>query len=163
MKHKKPEYISKTDALKKLQRYCAYQDRCHQEVRRKLLDLGVYGDELEEVMAELVEEKFLNEERFARSYARGKFRMKKWGWIRIQKELKQREISVYCIRKAREEIEEDAYHRTLREVLEKRFRNKSGFRNDYERIQDLIKYGFSRGFETNLVVPVANQIVKGVN
>jgi regulatory protein len=75
----KSSYVSKEDALKKLQRYCAYQDRCHQEARRKLLDLGIYGDDLEEIISELISDNFLNEERFARSFARGKFRIKGWG------------------------------------------------------------------------------------
>ena len=96
--------MTKLEALKKLQKYCAYQDRCHQEVRSKLLDLGIYGDDLENVMVELIEENFLNEERFARSYARGKFRIKKWGKVRILRELKQRQISAYCIRKGMEKL-----------------------------------------------------------
>ena len=113
MPHKPKKYTSPEDALKKLQRYCAYQDRCHKEVRSKLLDLGVYGDELEAIIAELVTENFLNEERFARSYARGKFRMRQWGKKRIVRELKVRDISEYCIRKALLEIEEDVYYENL--------------------------------------------------
>ena len=113
------KYISKDDALSKLQRYCAYQDRCHQEVRSKLLDLGIYGDDLEEIISDLISENFLNEERYARSYARGKFRIKRWGRMRIQQELKQRKISAYCLRKAMEEIEEEEYEQTLRTILEK--------------------------------------------
>ena len=68
-KHPTKKYTSKADALVKLQRYCAYQDRCHQEVRSKLIELGIYGQDLEDVMASLIEENFLNEERFARSLA----------------------------------------------------------------------------------------------
>lgn len=154
-------YLSQKDALKKLQRYCAYQDRCHQEVRRKLLDLKVYGETLEAVIAELIQDNFLNEERFARSYARGKFRMKKWGWWRISQELKKRQISEYCIRKAKEEIEEDVYLETLESVLQKRFRDKPGITAYYEKRQDLIKYGMSRGYETPLVIATTNKIIEG--
>ena len=146
----KKKWISKTDALKKLQRYCAYQDRCHQEVRKKLLDLGVYGDDLEEVISDLIEEKFLDEERFARSYARGKFRMKKWGRVRILRELKQRQISAYCIRKAMEEIEDDVYMDTLVKVLEKKWNESEGLQ-DYQRRKKVADYGIRRGFESNLV------------
>ena len=103
------KYLSKADALKRMQRYCAYQDRCHSEVRTKLIELGVYGDTLEEIMAELVIERFLDEERFARSYVRGKFRLKKWGRVRIKRELKLRKISAYCQRKGLEEIEEELF------------------------------------------------------
>jgi regulatory protein len=80
-------------AFKKLERFCAYQDRCHQEVRRKLYDLGLYGADVDQVMARLIEDRYLDEERFARSFARGKFRMKSWGRKRIERELKQREVS----------------------------------------------------------------------
>ncbi len=73
------KYTSKAEAWVKIQRFCAYQDRCHSEVRSKLLDMGVYGDTLEELMADLITERFLDEERFARSFAGGKFRIKHWG------------------------------------------------------------------------------------
>jgi len=96
-------------ALAKLQKYCVYQDRCHSEARTKLLKLKVYGDDLENVMSELIQEDFLNEERFARSFVRGKYRMKKWGRDKIRMELKKKSISAYCIKKGMEEIEEDTY------------------------------------------------------
>ena len=151
------KYISFEDALKKAQRYCAYQDRCHQEVRRKLKDLGVYGEDLGQIMVLLVEENFLNEERFARSYARGKFRMKRWGRNRILKELKQRAISDYCIRKAMEEIDPEEYEKTLISVLEKRHADKPNIVGQYKVRQDLIKYGLSRGYESALVIPIASK------
>ena len=97
------EWVSKEEALAKMQRYCAYQERCHEEVRSKLLNMGVYSDWREEIIVQLIEENFLNEERFARSFARGKFRIKQWGRNRIRQELKKRKISDYCVRKAMEE------------------------------------------------------------
>lgn len=149
---KKPvkKYTSKADALVKLQRYCAYQDRCHQEVRSKLIELGCYGQDLEEVIANLIEEKFLDEERYARSFARGKFRMKQWGRSRIRQELKLRNISDYCIRKAMEEINEVDYLNTLREVLEKRA-EQIAEADDFARKGKLAQYAMSRGFEAELV------------
>jgi regulatory protein len=144
------KYTSKADALVKLQRYCAYQDRCHQEVRSKLIELGCYGQDLEEVMASLIEEKFLDEERFARSFARGKFRMKQWGRTRIRQELKLRNISDYCIRKAMTEISEQDYLKTLEEILEKRA-TQIGEANDFERKGKLAQYAMSRGFEGDLI------------
>ncbi len=148
----KPEkkYTSKADALVKLQRYCAYQDRCHAEVRTKLIELGCYGQDLEDVMASLIEEKFLDEERFARSFARGKFRMKQWGRVRILQELKQRKISDYCIRKAMEEIKEAEYLQTLNDVLEKRA-YQIAEADDFARKGKLAQYAMSRGFEADLV------------
>lgn len=147
---KKKKYVSKTEALAKLQRYCAYQDRCHQEVRSKLLDLGIYGDDLEEIIADLIQENFLNEERFARSFARGKFRMKKFGRVRIKRELKQRQVSDYCIRKAMTEIEEEDYQKTLREVVRKKYQSLKDS-DDFTRKGKVAKYVINRGFESKLV------------
>jgi regulatory protein len=143
------KWISKTDGLKKLERYCAYQDRCHQEVRSKGLDIGLYGDELEEVIATLIENNFLNEERFARSFARGKFRMKKWGRVRIRQELKMRKISAYCIRKGLEEIEEDQYLKTLDEIIGKRSERHPGI-PAYQQRKKVVDYLLRRGYEVAL-------------
>lgn len=150
-------YLSKEDALKKLQRYCAYQDRCHNEVRSKLLDLGVYGDTLEEVMADLIIDKFLDEERFARSYARGKFRLKKWGRVRIQQELKLRRVSAYCIKKGLSEIDEEDYWDTLRLILQKK---QTDYRRKYDNYASRYKaatYAMGRGYESYLVWEVLNE------
>ena len=150
MKNKKTKYITKEEGLAKLQKYCAYQDRCHQEVRTKLITLGIYGDDLEEIIVELIADNFLNEERFARSYARGKFRMRRWGRVRILNELKFRKITDYCIRKAMTEIEEEDYLETLIEVLEKKklqIKEKDTFKANNK----IAKYAISRGFETGLV------------
>ncbi len=150
------KYLSKADALVKLQRYCAYQERCHREVRSKLLELGIYGDDLEDIIASLINENFLNEERYARSFARGKFRMKQWGRSRIRSELKMREISDYCIRKALEEIEESEYLDTLRSILKKRagqINATEGFSQKHK----LAQYALSRGFEAELVWEVLKE------
>lgn len=149
------KYVSKADALVKLQRYCAYQERCHQEVRSKLLDLGIYGDDLEEIIAALIQENFLNEERFARSFARGKFRVKKFGRDRIRGELKLRKISDYCIRKAMTEIEEADYLRTLHEVIEKKS-NSLMEEDEFARKGKVAKYAIGRGFESKLVWEILN-------
>lgn len=144
------KYLSKDDALKKMQKFCAYQDRCHKEVRSKLLKLGVYGDTLEEVIMELILEKFLDEERFARSFVRGKFRIKRWGKNRILRELKMRNVSPYCIKKGMEEIEADIYLKTLEEVLVKKNRLLKE-PNEFKRRNKLAQYAIGRGFEPNLV------------
>lgn len=144
------KWISKTDGLKKLQRYCAYQDRCHQEVRKKLIDIGIYGDDLEDIIVDLIEDDFLNEERFARSYARGKFRMKKWGRSRIKRELKQRRISDYCIRKAMEEIEEPVYMKTLEEQIFKKLATLKET-EPYQQRRKIADHLIRRGYEVPLV------------
>lgn len=154
---KEKKFHTKEEALDKLQRYCAYQDRCHLEVRTKLLDLGIYGDDLEEVIVELIRENFLNEERFARSYARGKFRMKRWGRNRIKRELKFRQISAYCLRKAMEEIDEDEYQEVLTTILTKKIASTKAA-NDFLRKSKAGAYAISRGYEPGLVWEIIKTI-----
>jgi len=158
MAKKKIENITPEEALAKLQRYCAYQDRCHQEVRNRLLELGMRGDELEEVIADLIAENFLNEERFARSYARGKFRMKYWGKNRIRLELRKRKISEYCIRKAFEEIEEEGYLPQLRQLFENKKKQIKQKDNPFIFRQKLAQYALRRGFEPELVWKVVKEV-----
>ena len=151
------EWVSKEEALAKMQRYCAYQERCHEEVRSKLLNMGVYSDWREEIIVQLIEENFLNEERFARAFARGKFRIKQWGRTRIRQELKKRKISDYCLRKAMEEIEEEDYLNTLRTALIKK--NISLKEEDpYRRKSKLARYAVSRGFESELAWQLINDM-----
>jgi len=111
------------EALLKAQKYCAYQERCQQEVREKLYEWGISPDMLENTIAELISENFINEERFARVFAGGKFRIKKWGRIKIEGKLKSKNISEYCIKKGLEEIDEEDYQKTLRVVMEKKAQN----------------------------------------
>lgn len=133
-----------------MQRYCAYQERSHKEVRGKLLDLGIYGDDLEEILAQLISDNFLNEERFARAYARGKFRMKQWGRRRILQELKFRDVSAYSIRKAMEEIPEADYLETLETVIRKKA-DALDEPDGFKRRNKVAQYVIGRGFEPNLV------------
>lgn len=153
--------LSFEEALIKAQRFCAYQDRCHQELRFKLIEWGVYGDDLENVLAELIQERFLDEERFARSFARGKFRIKQWGRLRIVQELKKRDVSEYCIRAGMSEIGEEDYLETLRGLLEK----KAGMLGEdlppAERFQKIVRHAISRGFEPGLARDVAKELEKG--
>ncbi len=154
------KYISRDEALLRMQRYCAYQDRCHQETRRKLLDLGIYGDDLEEIMAQLVEDQFLDEERFARAFARGKFQIKSWGRIKILQELKARQISAYCQRKALEEIDEEAYRERLDQYLRSKFTEGKDGLSDFEQQQKAAQFALRRGFEPELVWDTLRQIFR---
>jgi len=112
------KYLTKEQALQKLKHYCAYQERCHSEVKEKLYQLGVWKKEHDEIIASLIEENYLNEERFAVAYAGGHFRIKQWGRIKIKYELKQKQVSEYSIKKALKQIEDEEYGK----VLEKRAR-----------------------------------------
>lgn len=145
------KYTSKAEAWVKIQRFCAYQDRCHSEVRSKLLDMGVYGDTLEELMADLVTERFLDEERFARSFAGGKFRIKHWGRVRIRQELKRRRVSDYCIRMGLSEISDDDYQTTLTTLLEKQYAAHLPQSDAFTAKQKAAQYALRRGFESELV------------
>lgn len=155
------KYTSYEQALKKLQHYCAYQDRCHSEVRTKLLDLGVYGMDLENIITELISDNFLNEERFARSYARGKFRMKKWGRSKITINLKKKRISAYCIKKAMTEIDEEEYRETLKEIINKRMGDVENW--DYALFQKTGKYALQKGYESHIVWDIISKMRNSVN
>jgi regulatory protein len=106
------------EAMLKAAAYCAYQERCHQEVEDKLSEWGVYGTDAGEIIIALMEQNYLNEERFAKAFAGGKFRVKRWGRNRIRMELKARKVSDYCIRSGMKEIDEDQYAETLRTLAE---------------------------------------------
>ena len=148
-KEKKVVYTHE-QALDALQDYCAYQDRCHKEARQKLRELGYYGDPAEVVICELIREKYLDEERFARSFARGKFKMKRWGRQKITRELKQRDISAYCIKKALTEIEDEDYDQVMENELLRRDRLERKGLHPYLRRRKLADYMFQRGFESHL-------------
>ena len=136
--------------LEKLRKYCAYQDRCHSEVRSKLLSIKVYGDKLEEIISILISEGFLNEERFARSYCRGKFRMKKWGRQKIRQKLIAKRVSEYCIKKGMEEIDEEEYLNSLNETLSKAIAKYASYPPIVQK-DKAIKYTNSRGYELQLI------------
>lgn len=137
-------------AKEKIQAYCAYQERCHQEVTKKLKSWGLIPDAVDMLMGELMQHNFLNEERYARSFARGKFRIKKWGRIKIRLELKKREIYSKCIEFAMEEIDGDDYYDTLKEVLQKKS-NLEKETHPYKRKAKLTRYLVSRGYEYDLI------------
>lgn len=137
-------------AIKKLEYYCAYQERCHQDVEDKLYSMKLSKSSREIVMLHLLENDFLNEERFSRAYARGKFRIKKWGKQRITKELKAKNISDYNIKSAMKEIDESEYYRTFDKLAEKRFLELNET-DIYKKRKKLANYLLYRGWESYLV------------
>ncbi len=152
------KYTSRQEALLLMYKFCAYRERSHREVRTKLISLGVYGDDLEDVMASLIAEGYLNEERFARAFARGKFRMKKWGRRKILSGLKQQDISEYAVRKAMAEIDEEEYTATARELILKKI-NLSTKDNVFEQNQQVARQLIQKGYEPELVW----QLIKELN
>ncbi|MGK0363130.1 MAG: regulatory protein [Saprospiraceae bacterium] len=147
---KEYKYISKSDALARLQKYCAYQERSHHEVRMKLIEIGCYGLDLENVICDLIEENFLNEQRFASTYAGGKFRLKKWGRIKIRYELKSKRVSPYCLKKAMEEISDEDYEETMHTLLTKKARTVRA-KNQFEKRGKLARHLSQKGYESFLI------------
>lgn len=139
-----------TQAKLKAESYCAYQERCQQEIRRKLSEWGVWGIDAEEIILHLIHENYLNEERFAKAYAGGKFRTQHWGRTRIKRELKQREISEYCIKQAMKEIDEDDYFEVIKKEAEKKLAQ-TKLKLEWQKKQKVAQYLISRGFEADLV------------
>jgi regulatory protein len=137
--------------LEKIKHFCAYQERCHSEVRSRLLEMKVYGAELEDFMVILIAENFLNEERFARAFARGKFSLKQWGRIKIKHELKARNISSTLIQMAMKEIDEADYERTLQQLTEKKWETLRAEKNFFVKMNKLKNYLLQKGFEGELV------------
>jgi len=137
--------------------FCAYQERCHKEVKQKLAEWGIYGLEADELMVKLIELNYLNEERFAQTFAGGKFRVKQWGKLRIKQELKMRDVSDYCINKGLKEIEEEDYRNTLGEVLENKL-SSLGKLKAPEAKNKAYKYALSRGYEPQLIWEVLAEI-----
>ncbi len=146
-----------TPHLKDIQHFCAYQERCHSEVRYKLLELSFRGEELEQAIASLISDDFLNEERFARSYCRGKFRMKQWGRQKIIQNLKQKQVSSYCIQKGLSEIDPEEYEKTIRSLAEKKMAELHKERLPRIRKQKVLRYLVQKGYEYDLVNEVLNR------
>ena len=116
-------------SLQKIKQYCAYQERCHAEVRDKLYSFGLHKNEVEEIISTLITENYLNEERFAIHFAGGKFRMKQWGKIKIKQALKYKQVSDYCIKKALKEIDVDEYEKTFQKLTQQKLKSLKGEKN----------------------------------
>jgi len=142
--------LTPRQAKEKIERYCAYQERSHLEVRNKLYTFGLYRNDADEILSNLVTDGFLNEERFARAFAGGKFRMKKWGRVKIVHALEGKGVSRNCIRIALKEIHDDDYTRTLRALLAEKMRSLDAG-NVYVRRDQLSKFVIRKGYEADLV------------
>ncbi len=152
--------LSKEQALQKAKHYCAYQERSHQEVKEKLYSFGLYKAQVEELLSQLIEENYLNEERFAIQFAGGKFRMKQWGKVKIRYELKQRQVSEYNIRKALKELEDEPYLATLEKLAEKRWTSvKADHSNRFTRLAKTTDFLLQKGFEPELIKKVVGRLL----
>ena len=134
----------------KAARFCAYQERAPLEVRKKLGGYGLTGDEIEQVLRELVSEGFLNENRFAMSYAKGKLRIKKWGKLRIRMGLEQYKIDPSCIARGLEAIPNDEYEEVLKQHVNKKWQSVN-ITDPFIRNHKVAQYLMSKGFEPDLI------------
>ena len=139
------------EVQKKLEHYCAYQERCHAEVRAKIHTYQVYGQNLEEIISHLIQENFLNEERYAKAFVSGKFRIKHWGKTKIIQALKSKNISPYLIDKAIQQIDEETYTQTLKKLLVRKSRLLKE-PDTYHLKQKLFKYAYQKGYSTDLII-----------
>ncbi len=138
--------------LQKAASYCAYQERTQDEVRKRLQKWEVWGDEADEIIAELISQNYLSEERFAKTYAGGKFRMKNWGKMKIKQELHRRGLSEYSIQQGMKEIPEESYQTSLKEVLIKKKAQLLRTETDKFKLkQKLVRFALGKGYESELV------------
>ncbi|ATA68521.1 recombinase RecX [Capnocytophaga cynodegmi] len=145
------------EAKRKLEAFCAYQERYHKEVIDKLQKMRMIPIAIDEIVVHLIQNNFLNEERFAKSFARGKFRYKKWGRIRIVRELKQRGLSTYIIQSALKEIDNEEYIATF-EILAEKKHAEIKEKSVYKAKRKLADYLLYRGWESDLVYDKVNEL-----
>jgi regulatory protein len=158
MFEKKKKSFTVDEIKRKLENYCVYQDRCHKEVEQKMWEFHLIPEARELILLSLMKDNFLNEERFAKSYARGKFRIKSWGKQRIVRELKFRDISAYNVKTALKEIEETEYLKTIYRITENRNAVITES-NIYKRKKKLIDFLMRQGFENDLIFKVVGEVV----
>lgn len=147
------KHLTKEQALMKLKQYCAYQERSHSEVQQKLWDLGVWRSEHDDIIVKLIEEDYLNEERFAKAFVGGKFRMKDWGRKKIYYALKEKKVSEYVIKQAMKEIDDEAYRETVKELAEKKYASLKA-EQYMVRKKKTTDYLLQKGYEPALVTAV---------
>ncbi|WKD85687.1 Regulatory protein RecX [Polaribacter huanghezhanensis] len=156
------KYFSIEEIKRKLERYCVYQDRCHKEIETKLREFILIEEAKNQIILHLMEHDFLNEERFSKSFARGKFKIKNWGKQRIIRELKSRDISEYNIKTALKEIDEEEYLATINKIAVKRnsILNESDF---YKRKKKLTDYLIRKGYEFDLIFSTIKRVLEKNN
>ncbi|MBA2422180.1 MAG: RecX family transcriptional regulator [Chitinophagales bacterium] len=149
-------HLTSLQALERLKKYCAYQERSQHEVRHKLLKLGQYGNDLENIIVKLIEDGFVNEERYAMAFARGKYRMKSWGRNKIIQQLKWKGISDYCVNKAMLQIGLDDYMLTLIKTLKKKAATLKDV-SSFAQKQKLSSFLIRKGYEPEIVWEAVNE------
>lgn len=146
------------EAIKKLEHYCGYQERCHKEVTQKLIQMQMIPEVRDHIVVHLLEHNFLNEERYAKAFVSGKFNIKKWGKQRLKLELKRKDISSYNISAALKTIDESDYYKTFNQLAEKKLESIKET-DKFKKKKKLIDYLLYRGWETHLVYDKVNELI----
>jgi len=152
------QQLSLEQALQKARHYCAYQERCHSEVKEKLYSLGLRKNDVEEALSRLIEENYLNEERFAVQFAGGRFRIKHWGKVKIRYELIQKQVGEYCIKKALASISEDDYDRTLADLAGNKWESLKEETDSFTRRRKLQIYLTQKGYEPENIQAICRHL-----
>lgn len=147
------------EAKHKIEAYCSYQDRCHYEVNQKLISWGLDQEDRDILVADLISNRFLDEERFAKSFVSGKFKIKKWGRIKIKMYLKQKFVTDYSIKQGFKEIDPDDYWDTLINLAHKKVKDLKSSDNVWQKRAKLTRFLNSRGFEGDLIRDAVEQVL----
>lgn len=145
------EYLTPEQARSRIKHYCAYQERSHQEVKDRLYSFGLNATEVDDIISELIQENFLNEERFAQLYAGSKFRLKQWGRNKIKQHLKLKNVSDYCIRKGLQEIDETEYRKVFQKLLTQKSNTLKSEKNIFIKKRKIKDFLLQRGFESSMI------------
>ncbi len=148
------------EAKLKIEAYCAYQDRCHFEVSNKLSQWGITGEQQDQLISDLIVNRFLDEERFALSYASGKFRIKRWGKIKIRQQLKSKFVPEYCIKKALNSIDSEEYISTLQHLAQKKSTELKSERDSWKKKAKILRFLASKGYEQDLIYDVVDEAME---
>ena len=152
-------YFTKEQALQKAKQFCAYQERCHSETKEKLYSFGLHKNDVEESLAILIEENFLNEERYAIAFAGGHFRTKQWGRVKIKYALSQKKVSAFCIKKALAQIDEADYEKCLQKLAKAKIITLKNEKNVFIKMKKLQNYLLQKGYEGSLISSILKTIV----
>lgn len=144
-------FITPVQALQKMRQFCGYSERCHSDVVKKLFDLSVWQKYHDEIIATLIEENYVNEERYAKAFVGGHFRQKQWGRNKIKQQLKLKNISLYCIKKAMQEIDEKEYEGVLQKLFTQKWDSLKSEKNRFIKMKKTSDYLLQKGFEADLI------------
>lgn len=148
--------LTPNQALPKIKQYCAYQERSHSEVKDKLYNYGISKNDIDDILSKLIEDNYLNEERFAIHFAGGKFRIKRWGKVKIKYQLKQKQVSDYCIKKALAAIDTADYKKTLYKLADAKIATLKAEKNIFIKKRKLQDHLIQKGYELDLVKVIVN-------